>query len=90
MWAELQGQTSNQTKFDEELSEPLPTIDEWALTEGLTEAKPQKKLLNTALFKLVVWFGFAVILPVPWASAIHLLHSIGSPHFPFAHSTDSI
>lgn len=90
MWAELQGQTCNGTNFSEDLSLLKPTLEEWALTETLTEPKPQNKLLNTAFFKLVVvWFGFALILPVPWASAMHLLQSIGS-HFSFAHSTDSI
>jgi len=53
MWAELQGQTSHQTKFEQELSsEPSPTIDEWALTKALIKL-------------IVVWFGVAVILPVP-------------------------
>ena len=90
MWAELQGQTSNNISFGEELSLLKLTIEDWALTETLTEPKPQNKLLNTAFFKLVVvWFGFALILPVPWASAMHLIKSVGS-HFPFVHSTDSI
>lgn len=77
MWAELQGTTCNNTKFEKELSLPEPTtINKWVLTE--------------ALLKLVaVWVAFAVILPVPWASAMHLLQSIRS-HFPVNHSTDSI
>lgn len=76
MWAELQGESCNESKFEEfelELSEPLSTIDEWALTKALIKL-------------VVVWFGVAVILPAPWASAMHLLQSVGS-HFPFVHST---
>ncbi len=49
MWAELQGKTCNGTNFNEDLSLLQPTIEEWALTETLTEPKPRKKLLNTAL-----------------------------------------
>lgn len=63
MWAELQGQTSNQTKFDEELSEPSPTINEWALTKALIKL-------------VVVWLAFAMILPFPWAWAINIPQSI--------------
>lgn len=77
MWAELQGTTCNNTKFEKELSLSEPTtINKWILTE--------------ALLKLVaVWVAFAVILPVPWASAMHLLKSVGS-HFPVHQSTDSL
>ncbi|MBW4639020.1 MAG: hypothetical protein KME05_12435 [Gloeocapsa sp. UFS-A4-WI-NPMV-4B04] len=75
MWAELQGQTLNQTKFESELSEPLPTTDDWALTKALIKL-------------VVVWFGVTVILPVPWASAMHLFQSVAS-RFPFIHSNES-
>lgn len=90
MWAELQGKTCNDTNSEEELSLLKPTVEDWALTETLTELEPKKNLVNITLLKLaVVWFGFAVILPVPWASAIHILQSVVSS-FSLAQSTDSI
>lgn len=79
MWAELQGETCNESKFEEfeeKLISSEPKIDEWVLTKALLKL-------------VVVWFGFAVLLPVPWVSAMHLLQSFGS-HLPFVHSTDSI
>ncbi len=36
-----------------------------------------------------MWIGVAVILPIPWASAMHLIKSVGS-YFLFNQSSDSI
>lgn len=63
MWAELQGESYNETKLEEELSEPLSTIDEWVLTKSL-------------VILVAVWLAFAMIPPVPWALTINIPQSI--------------
>lgn len=90
MWAELQGKICNDTNFEEKLSLLKPTLEDWASTEALAESKPENKLLNITLFNLVlVWFSCAVMLPFPWASAMHILQSVGSS-FSLVQLTNSV